>query len=68
MTRHTHREDKVAKKPTSDTEIDLLRTLVIIQLGLAGVPQRKIRQIVGGDLNKVTNVLRHLPKAPKKGA
>lgn len=59
----------VAKKSSSDDQLELLRTLIIVELGLAGVPQRKIRDIVGGDLNRVTEIVRHLPKSSaKKGA
>ena len=43
---------------------ELLKDMLIVQLGLAGVPQRTIRSIVGCDLNRVTQIVRHLkPKA-----
>jgi hypothetical protein len=61
-------------KPVKDEERveALLRELVvatnnatIVQLGLAGVPQQKIREIVGGDIGRVNRIVRHL-KSPKK--
>ena len=45
--------------------IELLEKTLIVQLALAGVPQRTIREIVGGDLNRVTRIVRHIPKAAK---
>ena len=42
---------------------DLLRSILILQLGLARVPQNDIRKIVGCGMSKVTEILKHLPKA-----
>ena len=36
---------------------ELLRDLLIVQLGLAKVPQAKIREIAGCDLNRVNRVV-----------
>lgn len=47
-------------KKTKKTTDELLKDLIIIQLGLAGVPQQQIRKIVGGDLRRVTSIVRHL--------
>ena len=52
----------MAKKmePNGRTE-ELLRTLTIVQLGLAGVGQANIRKIVGGamgDINGIVKLLR----------
>lgn len=41
---------------------DLLRDLMIIQLALAGVGQHKIREIVGGDIHRVTRIAKHLKR------
>ncbi len=39
---------------------EFLQTLLIVQLGLAGVPQRNIRAIVGCDLNRVSKILKQV--------
>lgn len=43
---------------------NLLRTLIIIQLGLANVPQASIRRVVGGDIRKINSILKNVK--PKK--
>jgi hypothetical protein len=47
----------------------LLRTLTesvqnqtIVQLGLSGIPQQTIRKIVGVDMKRVTQIVKHLKK------
>jgi hypothetical protein len=42
------------KRRAADELTELLRTLLIVQLGLAGFGQREIREVVGCDLNRVT--------------
>jgi hypothetical protein len=42
---------------------ELLRNLLIVQLGLAKVPQDKIRKIAGCGINRVNDVLKHIPKS-----
>jgi hypothetical protein len=44
-------------KKSKDEMTELLRDLLIIQLGLARVPQAKIREIAGCDLNRVNRVV-----------
>lgn len=39
---------------------DLLTDLIIIQLGLARVPQHQIREIAGVDMNRVNQIVRRL--------
>ncbi len=39
---------------------DLLRKLLIVQLGLAGIPQAKIRTIVGVDMNQINAIVKNL--------
>jgi hypothetical protein len=52
------------KAPPSDQEMtELLRNLLIVQLGLAKVPQDKIRKIAGCGINRVNDVLKHIPKS-----
>ena len=45
---------------------EILTTLLITQLGLAGIPHQKIRAIVGGNMNRVTKNMRHLKVTKKK--
>lgn len=53
-------------KPKKDrTSEELLRDLLIVQLGLAGIPQSQIREIVGGDMNHVNRILKHFKKVKK---
>jgi hypothetical protein len=48
----------------SNEETELLRALLITQLGLAGVPQSMIRTIAKCDINRVNSIVKHLN--PKK--
>ncbi len=51
-------------KGESDRTAKLLRDLIIIQLGLAGVRQKEIRTIVGGDMNEINRIVKMLrPKS-----
>lgn len=54
-------------KKEKRTQEDLLQDLMIIQLGLAGVPQHQIREIVGVDMNRVTRIVRHLKAVRRDG-
>ena len=40
--------------------VELLRTLTIVQLGLAGVGQANIRKIVGGSMNEINGIVKLL--------
>ena len=53
------------RREAADT-VEILRDLLIVQLGLAGVPQQKIRAIVGVKLARVTRIVRHLKPKPSK--
>ncbi|MGA2971709.1 MAG: hypothetical protein ABSE39_03680 [Candidatus Bathyarchaeia archaeon] len=44
-------------RQSKDEMTELLRDLLIVQLGLAKVPQMKIREIAGCDLNRVNRVV-----------
>jgi hypothetical protein len=46
----------------SDTTAELLKDLLIVELGKAGVAQQQIRQIVGGDINRVNRIVKFLKK------
>ncbi len=51
------------QKPTRenrDETAELLRKLLIVQLGLAGVSQPKVRTIVGGSMASVNDIMKHL--------
>jgi hypothetical protein len=39
---------------------ELLRDLLITQLGVAGVPQLTIREIVGCGVDRVSRIVKHL--------
>jgi hypothetical protein len=46
--------------------VELLRTLTIVQLGLAGVGQAQIRRIVGGSMNDINGIVKLL-RSGKRG-
>jgi hypothetical protein len=43
----------------------LLRDLLIVQLGLAGLTQHQIREIVGVDIHRVNRIVKHFKKINK---
>lgn len=47
--------------------VEMLRDLLITQLGIAGVPQANIRRIVGCSITRVNSIVKHL-KIPKRKA
>lgn len=56
---------KKAPKAPNNEQVELLRKILIVQLGLAGMAQSTVRTIVGGDMWRVNEIMKHLPK--KKG-
>jgi hypothetical protein len=55
------------KKSNQSSEFsELMRTMIIIQLGLAGIPQRSMRVIAGCDIHRVNRILKHLKPKGKK--
>jgi len=54
--------EKQRKEQTTD---DLLRDLLIVQLGLAGLTQHQIREIVGVDIHRVNRIVKHFKKINK---
>jgi hypothetical protein len=55
------------RRKNPDDVPDLLRTMLIVQLGLAGVSRQSIRVVAGCDMNRVTAVLKHVvPKGSTK--
>ena len=48
-----------------DAAIEVLKDMLITQLGLAGVPQQSIRKIVGCSMNRVNAVVKHLKRAKR---
>ncbi|KKT96558.1 MAG: hypothetical protein UW97_C0008G0015 [Parcubacteria group bacterium GW2011_GWA2_45_15] len=54
--------EKQRKEQTTD---DLLRDLLIVQLGLAGLTQHQIREIVGVDIHRVNRIVKHFKKVSK---
>lgn len=55
----------VKKEKTLQTTEDLLRDMLIVQLGLAGLTQHQIREIVGVDMNRVNRIVKHLKQDKK---
>jgi len=51
--------------PTDETT-ELLRTTLIVQLALAGLPQKEIRSVAGCDINRVNKTLKPLKSILKK--
>lgn len=52
------------KKLTPDEEsLELLRNLLIVQLGIAKVNQNDIRKIAGCGINRVNDILKYFPKS-----
>jgi len=55
---------KQGKKDSSPEKAtnDLLRDLLITELGRAGVRQAEIRKIVGCDMGRVSRIVKHIGK------
>jgi hypothetical protein len=51
---------KRQRQDATERTADQLRTLTIVQLGLAGVGQREIRSIVGCDMTEVNAIVKLL--------
>ena len=50
-----------AKRPQDRSDVvELLKDILIAQLGIAGVPQKRIRAIVGCEMRRVNQIVRHL--------
>lgn len=47
----------------TDAAVELLKDILITQLGVAGVPQKSIRKIIGCDMNRVSAIVRHIKSA-----
>lgn len=56
--------EKEKQKKEQTTE-DILRDLLIVQLGLAGLTQHQIREIVGVDIHRVSRILKHFKQVKK---
>ena len=49
----------------ADAAVEVLKDMLITQLGLAGVPQQSIRKIVGCSINRVNAIVKHLKRAKR---
>lgn len=58
-------ERACAKGKTRDEMIELLRAMLIVQLGLADVYRTDIRKIAGCDMNRVNAILKPVLRAKK---
>ena len=56
---------KKSTKEKSDSA-EVLRDILIVQIGMADVPQNVIRNIVGCDMNRVTRIVKHLKTSRKQ--
>ena len=57
---------KKKEKKEKDPISDILKDLLIVELGNAGVPQLEIRKIVGVDIHRVNRIVKHLKKGKSK--
>jgi len=57
---------KTKQRKEASTD-ELLRDILIVQLGLAGLTQQQIREIVAVDMNRVNRILKHFKKAKGQG-
>lgn len=55
----------MAKKQSENTTDELLRDILITQLGAAGLTQHQIREIVGVDIHRVNRILKYFKKLNK---
>lgn len=53
------------KSQKENTTDELLRDLLIVQLGLAGLTQHQIREIVGVDIHRVNRIVKYFKKLSK---
>ena len=58
-------QKKQAKRKSDEAKI--LENLLITILGIEKVPTRNIREIVGGDMNRVSKIIQQLNAAKKTG-
>lgn len=49
----------------TDPAVEVLKDILITQLGLAGVQQQNIRKIVGCSINRVNAIVKHLKSAKR---
>lgn len=49
----------------ADAVVEVLKDMLITQLGLAGVPQQSIRKIAGCSINRVNAIVKHLKRAKR---
>ena len=49
----------------ADAAVEVLKDMLITQLGLAGVSQQSIRKIVGCSMNRVNAIVKHLKRAKR---
>lgn len=48
------------KSSRGDTATEILKDILIVQLGVARVPQQRIQEIVGCSINRVNEIVKHL--------
>ncbi len=55
----------MANEARGSEVVEVLRDILIVQLGVVGVPQQRIQRIVGCSINRMNAIVKHL-RAPKK--
>jgi len=55
----------MAKSKKEQTVDELLRDLLIVQLGRAGLRQAQIREIVGVSMTRVNRIVKHIRKVER---
>jgi hypothetical protein len=53
------------QRKAADSTVEVLKDILITQLGIAGVPQQDIRKIVGCDIHRVSAIVRHVKSAKR---
>jgi hypothetical protein len=56
----------MTKKPMEDQSNELLKKLLIVELAIAGVPQREIGKIVGISLTSVNRIAKYVKVSTNK--
>jgi hypothetical protein len=59
---------KQPRQDGADATVELLKDILIVQLGVAGVAQQSIRAVVGCSNERVNRIVRHLKVKPGRRA
>lgn len=62
----TTQKGATMSEKNSQRQVDLLETMLIVNLALAGVPQNTIKKIVGVSTNRVNDIAKQIPQRRRK--